>query len=58
MKKPAKCNNSTESITSTNSPDKSDWMQKNGDISDADDALNIEDLSRTKFSEIILRNNQ
>ena len=50
-KKPAKCNNSTESITTPSSPDNIDWRRSIKEASEANEALTTEDLKRTTFSE-------
>lgn len=50
-KKPAKCNNSTERITTPSSPDNNDRMRSVKEASEANNALTTEDLKRTTFSE-------
>lgn len=53
-KKPAKCNNRTESITFPSSPDKILWSPTSGPEPEPADVLRINDLRRTTFSENIL----
>lgn len=53
-KKPAKCNNRTESITFPSSPDKILWSPTSGPEPEPADVLRIDDLRRTTFSENIL----
>ena len=50
-KKPAKCNNRTESITIPSSPDKIPCSPKSGPEPEPADGLRIDDLRRTTFSE-------
>lgn len=57
-KNPAKCSNSTESMTTPNSLESIALIRRGGDKSDNNETSSTEDFMRTTFSENTLKNKQ